>query len=143
MAKPVAAHKTTLSVGEVAQRCNIAVSALHFYEQRGLIKSQRNASNHRRYSRHVLRRIAVIKVAQRTGIALDDIQQALSVLPLDDAPTAKQWQAMSKQWQQLLEQKIADLLLLQQQLDSCIGCGCLSLKDCPLRNPDDCRADSK
>ncbi|ASP40047.1 redox-sensitive transcriptional activator SoxR [Bacterioplanes sanyensis] len=137
MPAPVAAHKTALSVGEVAKRCDIPVSTLHFYESRGLIKSWRNNSNHRRYSRHVLRRIAVIKVAQRTGIALTDIKQALSVLPEDGAPSAAQWQAMSQQWQTLLDKKIADLTLLQQQLDSCIGCGCLSLQDCPLRNPGD------
>jgi MerR family redox-sensitive transcriptional activator SoxR len=88
-----------------------------------------------------LRRLAVIKVAQRTGITLREIKQALAVLPADSAPTAAQWQAMSRQWQVLLQQKIADLNLLQQQLDSCIGCGCLSLADCPLRNPGDCRAE--
>ncbi|GGY53789.1 redox-sensitive transcriptional activator SoxR [Bacterioplanes sanyensis] len=140
MVKPLAASKSALSVGDVAQRCDIPVSTVHFYEAQGLIKSWRNNANHRRYSRHVLRRIAVIKVAQRTGIALKDIHQALAVLPQDKAPSAEQWQAMSRQWQQLLQQKIADLTLLQTQLDSCIGCGCLSLADCPLRNPEDCRA---
>ncbi|MCT7360643.1 redox-sensitive transcriptional activator SoxR [Thalassolituus pacificus] len=141
MPQPVAADKTALSVGEIARRCDIPVSTVHFYEAEGLIRSWRNNANHRRYSRHVLRRIAVIKVAQRTGITLREIKQALAVLPEDSAPTAAQWQAMSRQWQALLQQKIADLNLLQQQLDSCIGCGCLSLADCPLRNPGDCRAE--
>lgn len=143
MPAPVAAGKTALSVGEVARRCDIPVSTVHFYEAEGLIRSGRNKANHRRYSRHVLRRIAVIKVAQRTGIPLREIRQALAVLPEDGAPTAVQWRAMSRQWQALLQQKIADLHLLQQQLDSCIGCGCLSLSDCPLRNPGDCLADGK
>lgn len=129
-------HKS-LSVGEVAARSGIAVSAIHFYEANGLVKAQRNAGNHRRYPREVLRRIAVIKVAQRAGIPLKEIAAALDTLPDKRTPTAKDWAKLSTKWKVDLDERIAQLTQLRDQLTSCIGCGCLSITDCPLRNPYD------
>ncbi|KAF1723019.1 MerR family transcriptional regulator, redox-sensitive transcriptional activator SoxR [Pseudoxanthomonas wuyuanensis] len=129
--------KMELTVGEVAARAGVAVSTLHFYESKGLIHSWRNAGNQRRYPREVLRRVAIIKVAQRTGIPLADIQQALSSLPEARTPTAQDWQKLSSRWRADLDERIARLTRLRDQMDGCIGCGCLSLKNCPLRNPKD------
>lgn len=126
-----------LSVGEVAQRTGVAVSALHFYESQGLIHSQRSDGNHRRYARAVLRRVAVIKVAQRLGVPLAEIGAALATLPEGRAPTARDWARLSRQWCGTLDERIAQLQRLRDQLDGCIGCGCLSLKACRLRNPGD------
>ncbi|WP_117193656.1 redox-sensitive transcriptional activator SoxR [Rhizobium terrae] len=126
-----------LTVGEVAERSGVAVSTLHFYETKGLIESRRNRGNQRRYPRAVLRRVAVIKVAQRTGIPLSEIGEALSVLPHDRPLTAKDWERLSATWKHQLDQRIASLTALRDQLTGCIGCGCLSMHDCPLRNPSD------
>ena len=126
-----------LTVGEVAERSGVAVSALHFYEAKGLIASRRNRGNQRRYPRDVLRRIAVIKVAQRTGIPLAEIGEALAALPEGRTPTAADWRRLSAKWQADLDERIARLTRLRDQLGSCIGCGCLSLRSCPLRNPED------
>ena len=127
----------TLSVGDVAKRSGVAVSTLHFYETKGLIRSLRTEGNQRRYPRGVLRRVAVIKVAQRTGIPLATIQAALAELPDSRAPTAEEWAALSQAWRTELDERIRRLTQLRDQLDDCIGCGCLSLKACPLRNPQD------
>ncbi len=124
-----------LSVGEVAERSGIAVSTLHFYETKGLIHSQRNRGNQRRYPRSILRRVAVIKVAQRTGIPLSEIADALSVLPHDRPVTSLDWRKLSEIWHRQLDERIARLTKLRDQLDGCIGCGCLSMQECPLRNP--------
>ena len=124
-----------LTVGEVATRSGVAVSTLHFYETKGLIQSRRNRGNQRRYPRVVLRRVAVIKVAQKTGIPLADIAEALSVLPHDRPLTAKDWQRLSETWKRQLDARIASLTSLRDHLTGCIGCGCLSMEDCPLRNP--------
>jgi len=126
-----------LSVGEVARRSGVAVSALHFYESKGLIESVRNAGNQRRYARDVLRRVAVIKVAQRAGIPLTEIREALAGLPQRRTVTARDWAALSKRWKSDLDQRILRLTQLRDQLGECIGCGCLSIRSCPLRNPDD------
>lgn len=126
-----------MTVGEVAARSGVAVTALHFYESKGLIKSQRNAGNQRRYGREVLRRVALIKVAQRLGIPLAQIGDALQMLPDDRAPTAADWKILSERWRQELDQRIEQLLLLRDRLDGCIGCGCLSMEACPLRNHGD------
>ncbi|TCS15367.1 redox-sensitive transcriptional activator SoxR [Caulobacter sp. BK020] len=126
-----------LSVGEVARRSGVAVSTLHFYEAKGLIRSLRTEGNQRRYPRGILRRVAVIKVAQRTGIPLASIQAALARLPDGRAPTAEDWAALSRAWRAELDERILRLTQLRDQLDDCIGCGCLSLKACPLRNPRD------
>ncbi|MGD8176321.1 redox-sensitive transcriptional activator SoxR [Marinimicrobium sp. ARAG 43.8] len=132
------AQKQALSVGELARRSGVSVSALHFYEQRGLIRSSRTAGNQRRYARETLRRLAVIKAAQHTGIPLADILDAFSALPDARTPTAADWRTLSTQWRAQLNQRIDELLQLRDDLDGCIGCGCLSLKACPLRNPGDC-----
>lgn len=129
-----------LTIGEVARRSGVPVSALRFYESKGLIKSRRSRGNHRLYPREVLRRIGVIKVAQRTGLSLEQIGAALDTLPEGRTPTKEDWARMSQAWKAELEARIARLVRLRDQLDRCIGCGCLSLTDCPLRNPDDCLA---
>jgi MerR family redox-sensitive transcriptional activator SoxR len=124
-----------LTVGEVAARSGVAVSALHFYESEGLIRSWRNEGNQRRYARDVLRRLAVIRVAQRTGISLASIRMALQTLPDGRAPGNEDWANLSKSWRAELNERIDRLVRLRDQLDGCIGCGCLSLGVCPLRNP--------
>jgi len=129
-----------LSVGEVAARTGIAVSALHFYESRGLIASTRSGGNQRRYARAVLRRLAVIRVAQRMGLPLAVIADAMQKLPDGRAPTVADWRRLSASWRDDLDERIRTLTQLRDQLDGCIGCGCLSLKACPLRNPHDALA---
>jgi MerR family transcriptional regulator, redox-sensitive transcriptional activator SoxR len=124
-----------LTVGQVAARSGVAVSTLHFYEAQGLIQSWRNQGNQRRYPREVLRRVAVIKVAQRTGIPLAEIREALATLPNKRTPTAEDWKRLSTRWRANLDDRIDRLSRLRNQLDGCIGCGCLSLGACPLRNP--------
>jgi MerR family transcriptional regulator, redox-sensitive transcriptional activator SoxR len=124
-----------LTVGELARRSGVAVSALHFYEARGLIRSMRSPGNQRRYAREVLRRVSVIKVAQRVGVPLAEIQAALKFLPQDRAPTAAEWRRLSSKWKDGLDQRIAQLTVLRDKLDECIGCGCLSIGNCWLRNP--------
>ena len=133
MITPEQVHKE-LTVGQLAARSGVAVTALHFYESRGLIKSNRNQGNQRRYPREVLRRVALIKVAQRLGIPLADIGAALKSLPDNRAPTAADWQVLSAQWRRELDERIQQLTLLRDKLNGCIGCGCLSMEACPLRN---------
>lgn len=124
-----------LTVGEVAARSGVAVSTLHFYEAKGLISSQRNQGNQRRYAREVLRRVAIIKVAQRVGIPLAEIHDALNALPKGRTPTASDWSRLSVRWRTDLDMRIQQLTQLRDQLTGCIGCGCLSVDTCPLRNP--------
>jgi len=126
-----------LAVGEVATRSGVAVSAIHFYESRGLIKSWRTPGNQRRYPRLVLRRVAVIKVAQRVGISLSAIRAALNSLPKGRTPTEKDWAALSARWRADLDDRILRLTKLRNELTNCIGCGCLYLDSCPLYNPGD------
>jgi MerR family transcriptional regulator, redox-sensitive transcriptional activator SoxR len=126
-----------LTVGQVAARSGVSVSTLHFYESKGLIKSWRNAGNQRRYAREVLRRVAVIKVAQRTGMPLEEIRRALKTLPGERTPNGDDWSRLSAVWRAELNERIERLTRLRDQLDGCIGCGCLSLGICPLRNPHD------
>ena len=126
-----------LAVGEVATRSGVAVSALHFYESKGLIQSARSGGNQRRYPRAILRRVAFIKVAQRVGIPLAEIAEALQALPEGRTPTAADWRRLSREWRAELDERIRTLTQLRTQLDGCIGCGCLSLKACPLRNARD------
>lgn len=126
-----------LSVGDVARRSGVAVSALHFYERKGLIRSLRTAGNQRRFSRDVLRRLAVIRVAQRVGLPLEAVAHAFAALPENKTPTRAEWARMSARWRAELDQRIEELLLLRDQLTDCIGCGCLSLKRCRLANPGD------
>jgi len=132
----------TLTVGEVARRSGVAVSTLHFYEAKGLISSARSAGNHRRYARDVLRRVAFIRVAQRVGIALADIEAALATLPVSAAPTRADWARLSAGWRAELDERMAQLKKLRDTLDDCIGCGCLSIDRCKLRNPLDTLAEN-
>lgn len=127
----------TLSVGEVARRAGVSVSALHFYEAKGLISSDRTQGNQRRYARDVLRRVAFIRVAQRVGIALSDIAAALATLPTTAAPSRADWARLSAAWRADLDERMAQLKKLRDTLDDCIGCGCLSIDRCRLRNPYD------
>lgn len=130
-----------LSVGEVAKRSGVAVSALHFYERKGLIRSLRTAGNQRRFARDVLRRLAVIRVAQRVGMPLEAVATAFAALPENKTPTKAEWAKMSALWRSELDQRIEQLLLLRDQITDCIGCGCLSLKRCRLTNPGDALGD--
>jgi MerR family transcriptional regulator, redox-sensitive transcriptional activator SoxR len=126
-----------LTIGEVSRRSGVAASALRFYEERGLLSSERAGSGHRRYPRPVLRRIAFIVFAQRVGLSLDEIGAELSKLPPDRAPTRRDWSRLSRRWTSRIDQRIAELERLRAGLDECIGCGCLSLDRCQLANPGD------
>jgi len=128
---------TLMPIGEVAQRSGVAASALRFYEERGLIASERAGSGHRRYPRPVLRRIAFIVFAQRIGLTLEEIGVELAKLPPDRAPTRKDWARLSSGWSARIDARIAELERLKAGLTECIGCGCLSLDRCRLANPDD------
>jgi len=131
-----------MSVGEVAKRAGVKVSALHFYEQKGLIHSWRNQGNQRRYHRSVLRRIAVIKAAQEVGLTLEEIVHYLDQLPKHQAPNRQQWDRMASGWKEMLEHRILQLKALQDDLGGCIGCGCLSMESCAIYNPQDIRAET-
>ena len=126
-----------LSVGEVSARSGVAVSALRYYEGRGLIQGWRTSGNQRRYRRGVLRRVAVIQVAQRLGIPLAAISDAFKALPDERSPTAQEWGRMSRRWRADLDDRIMKLTRLRDELSGCIGCGCLSLDSCPLYNAGD------
>lgn len=126
-----------LAIGEVTQRTGVPASALHFYEQLGLIASTRTAGNQRRYRRHMLRRISLIVVAKRLGIPLSDVQDVFQSLPLDVPPSQRDWQRVSQLWRVELDVRRTQLDHLQRELTGCIGCGCLSLKACRLLNPED------
>ncbi|MGE2729667.1 redox-sensitive transcriptional activator SoxR [Mycolicibacterium vaccae] len=126
-----------LTPGELSARSGVAVSALHFYERQGLIVSTRTGGNQRRYSRDTLRRVAFIRMSQRLGIPLSRIRDALATLPQDRVPTSKDWARLSAGWRAELDERIAHLQGLRDNLTGCIGCGCLSLKVCALVNPGD------
>ncbi|MEM8795273.1 MAG: redox-sensitive transcriptional activator SoxR [Pseudomonadota bacterium] len=126
-----------LSVGQVSERSGLPVSTLHFYERKGLIAATRNSANHRVYRREVLRRVAVIKVAQNAGIPLAEIAAALSHLPVHSVPDTKDWARIAEVWHDDLTDRIAQLTALRDKMTMCIGCGCLSVTRCPLFNADD------
>ena len=126
-----------ISVGVLSERTGVSVSALHFYERKGLIKSQRNASNHRQYPKHVIRIVSLIQVAQKTGFSLEDILFELEGLPNRSKVTLDDWEALGTRWQSELDRKIAQLTELKNKMAACIGCGCLSLEKCQLFNPQD------
>lgn len=126
-----------LTVGQLAARSGVAVSALHFYEAKGLISSVRTPGNQRRYGRDVLRRVAFIRVSQRVGVPLAEIRKALAGLPEGRTPTRADWTRLSQVWRRQLDDRIDQLLRLRDDLDDCIGCGCLSLDRCALSNPGD------
>lgn len=125
------------SVGEVSRRSGVPVSTLHFYETQGLIESGRTAGNQRRYAPDVLRRVAVIRVAQDVGISLAEIAAALASLPGGRTPTREDWAELSAGWARELDRRIAQMRKLRNGLSDCIGCGCMSIDRCPLRNPHD------
>ncbi|RVX45965.1 MerR family redox-sensitive transcriptional activator SoxR [Nonomuraea polychroma] len=133
----VAWNAKELTVGQLAERSGVAVSALHFYEAKGLIKSRRTAGNQRRYGRDSLRRVAFIRLAQRIGIPLKTIKDALAELPDQRTPTRDDWARLSAAWRSELDDRILQLQRLRDDLTDCIGCGCLSLDRCPVANPYD------
>jgi MerR family transcriptional regulator, redox-sensitive transcriptional activator SoxR len=129
-----------LTIGEVSERSGVPHTALRFYEDRGLIAAHRTPGNQRRYPRVVLRRLAFIRAAQRIGLSLEQIYAALATLPEGRTPTRKDWSRLSQSWRAELDTRIDALIRLRDDLDSCIGCGCLSLKRCALHNPGDIQA---
>ncbi len=129
--------EATWSVGRIAERCGVNVSTLHFYEKKGLIKSWRNSGNQRRYKADVMRRVAVIKAAQKVGTDLKSIKRAIATLPENRTPSIKDWEKLGTFWRDELNAKIAYMEKLRDSMTSCIGCGCLSMKKCPLYNQDD------
>jgi MerR family redox-sensitive transcriptional activator SoxR len=131
------ARSDLLTIGEVAIRSGHATSAIRYYEAEGLLRASRTPGGHRLFPRHVLRRLAFISSAQRIGLTLDEIADALATLPPDRAPTKAQWSRLSGSWQRRLDQQIADLEQLRGALTTCIGCGCLSLRTCGLFNAGD------
>lgn len=130
------------TVGEIAERAGVATSALRFYEDEGLIHADRNDAGHRRYHADVLRRVSFIRTAQRVGLSLAEIREALESLPNHRTPTAKDWDRLAASWRPRLDEQIALLTRMRNQLDDCIGCGCLSLTSCGLWNPDDVAAEN-
>ncbi|TEW50162.1 redox-sensitive transcriptional activator SoxR [Psychromonas algicola] len=126
-----------MSVGQIAKRAGVNVSTLHFYEEKGLIESWRNSGNQRRYDRSVLRRIAVIKTAQQLGMSLQEVALAIQHFPKNHAPTDQEWGVMADIWKTQLDERIRRLQVLRDNLNECIGCGCLSNSKCRLRNPED------
>jgi MerR family redox-sensitive transcriptional activator SoxR len=126
-----------LPIGEIARRAGLATSALRYYESKGLVRGERTAGGQRRYRRSVLRRLAFIRAAQNVGLSLEEVRSALSSLPEGRPPTPADWARLSSTWQARLDEQIAGLTALRDGLGSCIGCGCLSLRRCPLSNPGD------
>ncbi|WP_114963034.1 redox-sensitive transcriptional activator SoxR [Tritonibacter mobilis] len=129
--------ETTLSIQQTARRSGLAASALRYYEHKGLITSERRGAGHRRFPRHVLRRLAFIVFAQRLGMSLEEIKEELDKLPTDHVPTGEDWEQLSAKWVERVDAQIAQLEQLRFGLTGCIGCGCLSLKDCKVINPGD------
>ena len=127
----------SMTIGQLAERSGVATSAIRFYESRGLVDSDRTTGNQRRYEKSTLRRVAFIRTAQRVGLSLDEIGEALATLPGNRAPTKADWHRLSKTWRPRLDEQIRRIELLRERLDSCIGCGCLSLRSCALMNPGD------
>jgi MerR family transcriptional regulator, redox-sensitive transcriptional activator SoxR len=133
----MAENSPWITIGDLAKRAGVAASALRYYEDAGLVRSARTAGGQRQYPREMLRRVAFIRVAQTVGLSLDEIRAALATLPQQRTPTKADWERLSRAWQPLLDARIATLEALRDQLTSCIGCGCLSLKTCALYNPND------
>ncbi len=128
---------TQLTIGQLAERAGVATSAIRFYESRGLIHAVRTSGNQRRFEQATLRRIAFIRTAQRVGLSLDEVADALATLPENRTPTKADWSRLSRAWRPRLDDQIERLERLRDKLDGCIGCGCLSLRTCALNNPDD------
>jgi MerR family transcriptional regulator, redox-sensitive transcriptional activator SoxR len=132
---------TELTIGELAARSGVATSAIRYYEDRGMVRSRRTPGNQRRYARPTLRRLAFIRTAQRVGLSLEEIEAALATLPSNRTPTKSDWSRLSRSWRPRLDTQISQLERLRDALDSCIGCGCLSLRRCSLSNPGDVLAE--
>lgn len=132
--------KDILTIGEVAQRSGYAASAIRYYESSGLVQAERSEGNQRRYTRSVLRRLAFIRAARQVGLSLDEVRAALAELPSSRTPTRADWTRISRHWRARLDTEIEALVALRDGLDSCIGCGCLSLQRCRLSNPNDVAA---
>ncbi|GAB2743999.1 redox-sensitive transcriptional activator SoxR [Nocardioides pakistanensis] len=130
-------HVAHLTIGQLSERSGVAPSALRYYEERGLIRSERTAGNQRRYAQAQLRRVAFIRSAQRVGLTLEEIEEALATLPEGRTPTKADWARLSRSWRPRIDEQIERLERLRERLDGCIGCGCLSLRTCALNNPDD------
>lgn len=128
------------TVGELAERAGVATSALRFYEEHRLIRSERSPAGHRRYRPDMLRRVAFIRVAQRVGLSLEEIRLALDSLPKSRTPSRRDWARLASQWEPMLTERIELLTRMREQLGECIGCGCLSLTTCGLWNPGDAAA---
>jgi MerR family transcriptional regulator, redox-sensitive transcriptional activator SoxR len=126
-----------LTIGQLAERSGLTTSAIRFYESRGLIASERTTGNQRRYQQATLRRLGFIRAAQRVGLSLDEIAEALATLPEGRTPTRRDWQRLSRAWRERLDEQVERIERLRDQLDGCIGCGCLSLGTCRLSNPGD------
>ena len=133
----MAGRQTGLTIGEVAERTGLATSALRYWEDLGLIHARRTTGNQRRYERATIRRVSFVRAAQRVGLSLEEIAGALATLPEERTPTSRDWARLSRGWRPRLDEQIRRLERLRDQLDSCIGCGCLSLSTCALNNPDD------
>jgi len=136
----VLGSKDLLTVGQVADRSGFATSALRYYERRGLVTATRTSGGQRRYQRNVLRRLAFVRAARNVGLSLDEVEQALSTLPRGRAPNRSDWTRLSGGWRGRLDEQIRSLTALREGLDSCIGCGCLSLRTCGIQNPADIAA---
>jgi MerR family transcriptional regulator, redox-sensitive transcriptional activator SoxR len=134
------ARQEILSVGQVAERSGYTASAVRYYEREGLIAAERNAGGHRRFPLAVLRRLAFIRAARHVGLSLDEIKEAMAELPDERTPTKADWTRISRRWRSRLDEEIEALIALRDGLDSCIGCGCLSLQRCRLSNPQDIAA---
>jgi MerR family redox-sensitive transcriptional activator SoxR len=131
-----------LTIGELSERSGVSTSALRFYEDRGLIESRRTTGNQRRYVKATLRRVAFIRTAQRVGLTLEEVAEALETLPQGRTPTKADWSRLSRSWRPRLDEQIRRIELLRDRLDGCIGCGCLSLRTCTLVNPGDYLAEA-
>ncbi|WP_244439002.1 redox-sensitive transcriptional activator SoxR [Paraburkholderia dilworthii] len=130
-------NETAIAIGELAKRSGVATSAIRFYEEQGLICSTRTEGGQRQYRRDTLRRVGFIRAAQAVGLNLSEIRSALETLPGQRTPTKQDWERLSRTWHPLLQERIDGLIALRDQLTSCVGCGCLSLKSCALYNPQD------
>jgi MerR family redox-sensitive transcriptional activator SoxR len=130
-------NETVITIGELAKRSGVAASAIRFYEDQGLVTSTRTGGGQRQYRKETLRRVGFIRAAQAVGLNLSEIRSALETLPGRRTPTKQDWERLSRAWQPLLQARIDGLIALRDQLASCVGCGCLSLKSCSLYNPED------
>jgi MerR family redox-sensitive transcriptional activator SoxR len=131
-------HKTDmLAIGDLAARTGLAVSAIRFYEARGLVSALRNAGGQRRFMRSDIRRLSFIRIAQQLGFTIEEIGGLLASLPLGRTPTQQDWARISRVFRRRLDERIAAMTLMREKLDQCIGCGCLSLRRCGLYNPQD------